>query len=223
MAQIELYDSPLFDDANLVSYWRMEGNANDAKASNNGTSSNITYSSGNGKFGQGAGYNGTTSNIAVAHTAALSITSNLSISFWMSWNGTNGGKMVAKANAAAATNYACYNNPTGNLGKLAFYQGTEYISTYTCPTNTWIWVVYTVNGTALKIYVNGAEVYSTTIGALSSNTGSLCFGQLGDFSADGTTYGGKLDDIAIFNKTLTPTEILDYYNGYANGNFFMFM
>lgn len=203
----------------LVGLWHLNGNANDSSGNSlNGTPTNITFSAANGKFTQGAGYNGTSSIIAVAHNAALSITANLSIGFWMNWNGTNGGKMVAKANAAAATNYCCYNNPTGNLGKLAFYQGTEYISTYTCPTNTWIYVFYTISGTTLKIYVNGAEVYSTTIGSLSSNTGSLCFGQLGDYSADGTTYGGKLDEIVIFNKTLTPQEIRKLY-AWSKGKF----
>ncbi len=60
---VELFTYPLFLDANLVAYWRMEGNSNDSKGSNNGTDSNITYSNANGRFGQGAAFNGTTSSI----------------------------------------------------------------------------------------------------------------------------------------------------------------
>lgn len=55
-AATELYSTPLFNDASLISYYRMEGNSNDAKSSNNGSDSSMSYSTTSGKFGEGASF-----------------------------------------------------------------------------------------------------------------------------------------------------------------------
>lgn len=49
------------NDASLVSYWPLDGNSNDAKGSNNGTDTSVTYGTSYVpyvNFGQGANYNG---------------------------------------------------------------------------------------------------------------------------------------------------------------------
>src|SRR6185312_10115272 len=81
MAAKELYLTPLFHDSALQAYYRMEGNSNDSKNSNNGTDTSITYSSTNAKFGQAADFNGTTSLIAIP----LSVTTatNVTIHCWV--------------------------------------------------------------------------------------------------------------------------------------------
>ncbi|MEK7174285.1 MAG: hypothetical protein AAB759_01355, partial [Patescibacteria group bacterium] len=53
-AASELYSTSFFSDSNLLNYYRFEGNSNDSKGSNNGTDTNISYSSSYGKFGQGS-------------------------------------------------------------------------------------------------------------------------------------------------------------------------
>jgi len=67
----EISQSGLFSDANLISYYDLEGNSTDQVGSNDGTDNNITYSSGNGYFGQGAGFNGTNSYIALGTNTNL--------------------------------------------------------------------------------------------------------------------------------------------------------
>jgi len=64
----------------------MEGNSNDSKGSRNGTDTSVSYSSGNGEFGQGAGYNGTSgSTIFTAPTYGSAGT----VAFWMKTNFNN--------------------------------------------------------------------------------------------------------------------------------------
>ena len=53
LKQIQLADTSLFSDANLVSYYKLEGNSNDSKGSNNGTDTSVDYGTAYGKFGQG--------------------------------------------------------------------------------------------------------------------------------------------------------------------------
>ncbi len=76
-----LYATSLFSDPNLYSYYRFEGNSNDAKGSHNGTDSNITYGTPYGKFGQGASFNGSTSHITA--TSSFSGNPAISVSAWV--------------------------------------------------------------------------------------------------------------------------------------------
>lgn len=43
MAAHELYLTPLFSDANLMAYWRMEGSNADSKGTDNGNDTSVTY------------------------------------------------------------------------------------------------------------------------------------------------------------------------------------
>ena len=59
-----LSSSALLSDANLLSYYPLDGNANDRKGGQNGVGTAIMYGANFGKFGQGAGYNGSSSYIS---------------------------------------------------------------------------------------------------------------------------------------------------------------
>ena len=77
---IELFQTPLYNDPSLVSYWRFEGNSIDSKSANNGLDTAITYSPANGKFGQGASFNGSNSRII---TASATLTNSITWSLWI--------------------------------------------------------------------------------------------------------------------------------------------
>jgi hypothetical protein len=66
---------------NLISYWKLDGNSNDAVGSNNGSDTAITYNAGNGKIVQGAGFNGTTSKIVGANNTNVPL--NATIQCWI--------------------------------------------------------------------------------------------------------------------------------------------
>ena len=53
------------NDANLVSYWKLDGNSNDSKGSNNGTDTGMSYSA--GLFDSAGVFNGSSSNINIAN------------------------------------------------------------------------------------------------------------------------------------------------------------
>ena len=56
----------------------LNGNSNDSSGNaNNGSDTNITYSLANGKLGQGAGFNGSSSLIDYGNPASLQITVHL--------------------------------------------------------------------------------------------------------------------------------------------------
>jgi hypothetical protein len=71
-------------------------------------------------------------------------------------------------------------------------------------------LVATVNGTTVKVYVNGAEVLTGSFtGSPTGSTGNLAIG-----TDPGILNGmyGVVDEVAIYNTTLSPARILAHYN-----------
>ncbi len=65
---------------NLVWGSKLDNNSNDVLGISNGTDTNITYSSGNGKINQGGGFNGTDSRINT-NTSGFSGTTDFTIAY----------------------------------------------------------------------------------------------------------------------------------------------
>ena len=224
MAAQELYTTPLFSDPNLVSYYRLEGNSNDSKGSNNGTDSNITYSVGNGKFNQGAGFNSASpSSINIGSAAGLSPTA-LTYSAWINPtsfpNAYN--SIISRSNTPTGTPYiALLVKSTGKLAPYVYgsasisYDGT---GTNTLSTGSWYLITMTYDSTnGLICYVNGSvDGTAAANGNLASVNNSTGIGY-DPFYAD-RYFNGKIDDVAIFNRSLTATEAGYLYNGFPAGN-----
>lgn len=230
MAAQELFTTPLNTDANKVSYWRMEGNSNDTWGSNNGTDTSITYSSGNGKFGQGAGFNGSSSLISIANATNLRITGALTLHAWINPNDATPSKnmvIFAKGdqNSAAGLDYTFTCNQRKIRAIVSTGSATNDLTGNAVLTNNaWsmIDVVY-IPSTSFTIYVNGSQDIQTTTGiisAIQSTTHSAAIGRDGDVSQDFFT--GNIDDLAIFNRALTATEISNLYNGFPAGGALFF-
>ena len=77
--------------------------------------------------------------------------------------------------------------------------------------NTWYFVAGTYDGTTMRIYINGKEAASGT--GLSGNVDSHSANPLkiGNNAAGDRTFAGNIDEPAVFNRTLSATEIQDIY------------
>lgn len=88
-----------------------------------------------------------------------------------------------------------------------------------CPNNVlrvsqWIFIAYTYNGTAIQIYINGTSVTNTT-SAMSTTAHKIEIGREVQ-RAYGGTPNGLIDEVAIWNRTLTDAEIKSLWNS-GNG------
>lgn len=210
---VELYNYPtFFNHANLVHYWRLEGNSNDAKGSNNGTDANITYSTGNGKYNQGAGLNGSSSKITFSNP---SIGAAFTIMMWVkptgNWASTaqglfdtlpsGVGAVVLKGASGTALNYV--------IGGV----GTATTSAIGDITGAWHHFAVVGSGSnTLKVIMDGVEIGSNTFGG---NFGSNTF-LIGNFNA-GNWFDGAVDDVAYFSTNIATADILAYYNFVQGG------
>jgi hypothetical protein len=77
--------------------------------------------------------------------------------------------------------------------------------------NTWHHVAGTYDGTALRIYVNGAlsATEPDAPASIPANTARLLIGATG-YSGNSTT--GRIDEVAIYNKALTAARIKAHYD-----------
>jgi hypothetical protein len=213
----ELESTSLRGDANLVQYTRFEGNST-ATVGGNGTDANMSYTT--GKFGQCGVFNGSNAYISISRTPVADNQSG-TISAWINITDTAAlGRIVSSGDEASATRYIDF-----YVGTTLYYRfndnGTEdrISGSTTISTGQWYHVVITSDGSAIKMYVNG-NLETLTV-ASGTNTGRW-FGDLA--SADNLTIGvtkrntlaayfpGNIDDLAIFSRALTATEISNLYN-----------
>lgn len=193
----------------LVGYWPFCGNTNDTSGNNNdGTVNGATLTSDRfGNVDSAYSFDGVNDFIETNRTHLNSFTASV----WIKLNVSNCFSAILDAypssweflsDCVSGTNLstAIWNNSTT-------YQ--IYQSNYIIPQNKWINVVMTYGNNILKIYSEGNLVYTFTTIAPPAINGLLYFGR----SRSGTEqfFNGKLDDVGIWNKILTPQEINQLY------------
>jgi len=96
-------------------------------------------------------------------------------------------------------------------GRLVIYSGgwkEAVIPVGSIVLNKWQHFAGVYDGSTIKVYVNGVLKSSTTAGALTPSTGPLYIGETSGW--DGREFNGGIDEIRIWNKALSITEIADY-------------
>jgi hypothetical protein len=236
--QTLLCQAPSYVPSNgLMGWWPFNGNANDQSGNNlNGTVTGATLTSDrNGN--QNSAYSFTTNqDITIPNTSNLN-SYPLTVSLWYnvatlastgessnifskyvssSWNGFHiflfDARNINSGNTQYNDGYSVvpwYLRDTSNR-VLGYYGETPFLQP-NIQTNTWYHYVFTLDSSGGKIYVNNQLVdshpWTGTPGA-STNNFLWKIGGLYD-----TWFKGKIDDVGVWNRVLTPTEIQQLYTG----------
>jgi predicted GH43/DUF377 family glycosyl hydrolase len=198
-----------------VSYWKLdEGSGttvSDMIGNNNGTINGATWST--GKYGNALSFDGVDDYVSIPESGIPSGASGeeLTVEFWLNANDLSNTKGVIGIDnewlISLENNGQIWIRTWGNNNG-----GT----TSTISTGTWyhiavIWIV----GSEFKVYVNGELWTSNTTSTTdtSSDTGnSLMIGQiLSGGSLWGNRFNGYLDEIVIYDRALSSSEILTHY------------
>lgn len=202
-------------DANLVSYYRLEGNANDEVGINNGTITGATSTS-SGKFEGAYNFSGVTQSINVSDSNTLDLT-NLTISAWVKTDSLGALRtIVAKGETTSSKSlpYALMlssgNLLYGTIGNTISYKDLTGVTALT--TNTWYHVAMTVNNTDMTLYLNGVSDKTTTKTVVPFNSANQLV--IGGIFKTGVLYfwNGTIDEVKIYNRSLSTTEISALYN-----------
>lgn len=205
-------------DAGLVGYWPFdEGIGSVASDYSTSASAGVgTLTTGpvwaTGKYGGALYFNGTSSYVSVADSSALLPSSAITMAYWARRDGpgnTLGNSIeVAKGNG----NYlgVCYSG--SNSAIFSLVTPTQVYSTSSIPCaayGEWHHYAGTYNGSVNNIYIDGVAVATTSdTGAIVDTAGNL---NIGRFDGGNYNFNGLLDDVRIYNRALSNTEIAALY------------
>ncbi len=180
---------------------------------NNGTRYGASWNTGTLKGAGCFDFDGSNDQINLSNISGLS-GENVTVSAWVYWTWTSGG--IGSGSRVSDPIVSQSNNSSGgyclhtksSTSKPAFrLNGTEAISSATISKNEWHHIVGIHNETKLKIYVDGI-----LRGNASKNGSGLdTLGFIG-FDNMSHNFKGRIDEVAIWNRTLTDDEISIMYH-----------
>ena len=218
----ELNNVSLINDGDLIAYWRFEGNNTATKGSITGADTSITYSNANGKYGQGIGVNGSTSKILLTDSGnVLNVATQISVSYWIKDYTT--GVVLSNEyyqSGSSGTGWVVIGN---GISVWGLESGSPDSKSITGDVNdgNWHHVVHTFNESTNQYYgyYDGDLQVSdntTIVEDLEYKAGMYrVIGARYDYT--GPTYASflnaecKVDDLAVFDRVLTPAEVFLLY------------
>ena len=218
--------------ANLVGWWKGEGNALDSAGTNNGVAQGgLTY--GTGEVGQGFVFNGTNAYVKIAANSNLNVGTGagFTIEAWINpskvsdqypivewnsgsgyglqlWIGTpvpyGGGPGCLYANLETTGGG---DNRISSAGDLIVSNQYQHVA-----------VTYDKASGVATLYLNGNVVAQRTPGSLTAQTTLDLY--LGYRPAEGDVahyWPGVLDEVSLYSRALTTNEVLAIYNAGGSG------
>ena len=150
-----------------------------------------------------------------------------SVSTWVNFTSNPGYQMILSDNIWLA-NYTANNigldikNSSGNYydGNGGLIQGTNFVIPSDLRTNEWINVAFSYVGSSsgttavIKMYLNGAEVVSTTVTYSTGNANlqNASNVYLGSRNGSSQYLNGSLSNLSIWNYALTASQVREIYN-----------
>ena len=208
--------SLLFADLNsgLVAKYLFTGNANDESGTgNNGTVYNAQpISDRDGNLNSAYGF-GSNRYVLVPSNSTLNITNQITMVAWVYLHSGSSDWQSIYCKGGTSSMSSPYALLVKNY-KIAFLPNrSEHYSSISVPTEEWAHVAVTWDGSTIKYYVNGVKdaiegSYSTSLNVYNND---LLIGK----DAPGATewFNGNLDDLYLYNRALSESEIQELYIG----------
>lgn len=171
--------------------------------------------------GKGAlSFDGSTNHTAIASSRSLT-PQNPSVSFWTYMRPQNSNiKGILDNNHAAFQGYVIQSEDATTNRRFYFawhdgisFRGNAAVATVTIPLEKWSHICYSKNGATISGYLDGQQVYSvaTANGNIFYTTPPRQVNIGGVLNEPSRRWNGNLDDIRIYNRALTATEIRQLY------------
>ena len=144
---------------------------------------------------------------------AIGGTTNITVSGWAYYTAYGGGGQSYSVITVKGAPWTWLLENTSNTFKFRITAGGADVNiadTSTHLLNTWYNVVGTYDGSNMRIYVNGVlKNTRAQTGTLATNAVTAKIG-----TYQGTNYNltGRVSNVSIYNRTLSPEEILQNYN-----------
>jgi len=198
----------------LVGYYPFDGNANDMSGnSNHGIPQNGVALT-TDRFGNAnKAYSFDGMNDFINCGTNIDLKNSFSISFFSYTYSNTGLNPSLVSRGIAAVNQGLHLMLGSNYFRFAFYGNDLNTGTGVVANNIWTFWSFTYDKVtqSRKIYKNGILIASDSSIPCDCNTGDLVFGRNSYVASNNGFYNGKLDDIRIYNRAITASEVLTLY------------
>lgn len=216
-----------------VSWWQAESNALDQRGANNGAwEGSAAYTT--GEEGQAFSLNGTTNDVKVTASSNLNVGTGggITLEAWVKPADTTV-RPILEWNDGSWTGYgphlwASQPGPYGNGAGCLFANlidnvgGSHILVSAAGILATGVWshvaVTYSTGTGYGYLYVNGAQVASSSLGTFTPRTtANFYIGSRPAGSAGAAKWSGQIDEAAVYNRALSATEIVSIYAAGSSG------
>jgi len=205
----------------LIAYYSFDGNANDKIGSFNGNVQGATLTKGrDNRINSAYAFESTSENYIEFGTGMLSGSGDFSILIWInttqSPNNTVGRILQQRSSGSSGYNgqYMLEVNSQGKIKFNTYSNGYKWNVTSSIALNdgNWHHLTFLQTDNGGKMYLNGnlhkTDNSSGRVTLLTTNKTYVG----GDLRDNNRWYSGKIDDIKIYNRALTESEIQTIYN-----------
>jgi hypothetical protein len=205
------------DKKGLVAYYPFSGNADDQSGKgNNGYASSIQYAPDRfGNQNSAAKFNGYNSYIKIDQSSNMFKSNDFTVSIWLNYVSQAGGTHDYSAIFIKADpnqghsgitmfiDYPIYNTATCRIS------GSEEVNSSFGGLKYGIWnnLIFTKSSNIVKIYVNGQLNRTRSLNSTEFSNSSPIFIGCNHTATNSQNYEGLIDDISIFDRSLTEAEI----------------
>ena len=156
-----------------------------------------------GRHGSALSFDGTNDSVAISSTAALDLTTGMTLEAWVRPTSLGGWRTVILKERPGNLSYALYASD-GNAHPSSYVTvgGAERSVTApsALPLNTWTHLASTYDGTTIRVFVNGVQAAaSAATGSITASTSPL---KIGGNSVWGEWFAGLIDEVRVYNRAL---------------------
>jgi len=212
----------------MVSWWPGDGNANDIVNAKHGTlQGGASYVP--GVVGQAFSFDGATGFFSAPDSTILDFAGDFTIDMWVNPSSKQNAyaNILRKEDAFAPSKngFGIEMDITPDSNKY-FAGGKDGISSqcwttnsFSLTPNTWQHLAVVMSGKTRSVYINGEFVNSCTgsNAPIATNNADLQIGNWTFQTFGNRAWKGLIDEVEIFNRTLTEGEIQDIYNAGSAG------
>lgn len=198
----------------IIAFWNLDENngttVNDSINNNNGTIVGAVWSD-DAILNSSLSFDGIDDNVNIPNNSVFDIAQNITVMSWVKASENKTARIIQKGDWDG---WGIYQDLWAGW-KVSIY--TQENIGYSLDWNSsrpvlgqWYHLAYTYDGNTLKLYVDGVLKNSLSIsGNLKINTRPISFG-----SDNGSQkfFHGLVDEVYLYNRTLSATEIQNYYN-----------
>ena len=196
----------------LVGAWAFDEGSGTTVADQSGKGNNGSVANGiwvtGGKFNSALSFNGSNTLVTVPDSATLDLTAGMTVEAWVRPSIGGGWRTAVVKEQPGNLVYGIYANTNINRPRQRCSSAARHASSTApapCRSAVWSHLAATYDGTTLRLYVNGTQVSQLAqSGPIATSNSPV---RIGGNSVWGEHFNGLIDEVRIYNRGLSATEI----------------